>query len=204
MRHPTRLPFITGFIHSILSGTDEAKLRAAIGYADDICLYRVSNSLDQNVQLLAKENKRVLTWVDENRVHFAPEKCVLLQITKSTKDDSNPSVVIRDRLIIHPVSEPEDSEQEPALRWLGAWFDRQLTIRRHVAERADKTMALAHYTRNLANTKHGPPVSGLRMAVITCVIPTALYGYEAWYGVRSKPPDNPAQSGKELMSAKPG
>ena len=48
-------------------------------------------------------------------------------------------------------------------------------------------MALAQHIRSLANCKYGPPASGLRKAVITCVVPTALYGMEAWYCGRRKP-----------------
>lgn len=174
------------------------------GYADDICLYRVSKSLEQNSRLLARDIQYVLHWGDENKVHFAPEKRELLHITRSTKDDSNPPVVAGDRLTIHPVTVPEGSDDIPALRWLGVWFDRRFTFKRHVTIRAAKAMALAQHIRSLANTKYGPPASGLRMAVITCVIPTALYGAEAWYGGRTKPPDNPAQSGKDQVSARLG
>ncbi|RYO87805.1 hypothetical protein DL763_006223 [Monosporascus cannonballus] len=119
-------------------------------------------------------------------------------------DDSNPPVVISDRLTINPVSEPEGSDRKPALRWLGVWFDRKFTFRRHVTERAGKAIALAQHIRNLANTKYGPPASGLRMAVITCVIPTALYGNEAWYGGREKLSNNRAHFRKRVVSAKLG
>ena len=174
------------------------------GYADDLCLYRASPSFDTNVSLLAKDVASVLKWGDDNKVLFAPEKCELQHITRSIKDTSNPSVIVGNRLTIHPVSEAEDSDKEPALRWLGVYFDRNLSFRRHVAERAGKAMALAHHIRGLANTVNGPLAAGLRKAVITCVIPTALYGYEAWYAGREKPPENPSQAGKDLVSAKVG
>ncbi|RAL61072.1 hypothetical protein DID88_010413 [Monilinia fructigena] len=75
-----------------------------------------------------------------------------------------------------------------ALRWLGVWFDRRLTFKRHVAERAGKARQIARHIRGLAKTVDGPPASALRKAVITCVIPSLAYGTEAWYAGRTKPP----------------
>ncbi|RAL58502.1 hypothetical protein DID88_004006 [Monilinia fructigena] len=77
---------------------------------------------------------------------------------------------------------------QPALRWLGVWFDRRLTFKRHVAERAGKARQIARHIRGLAKTVDGPPASALRKAVITCVIPSLTYGTEAWYAGRTKPP----------------
>lgn len=65
-------------------------------YANDICFYRVSKSLKQNSRLLARDIQYVLHWGHENKVHFAPKKCELLHITRSTKDNSNPPVVAGD------------------------------------------------------------------------------------------------------------
>ncbi|ODA75784.1 hypothetical protein RJ55_08684 [Drechmeria coniospora] len=44
--------------------------------------------------------------------------------------------------------------------------------------------------RNLANTRHGPPPSALRKAVLTCVLPVLTYGSEAWYAGMMKPRTN--------------
>ncbi|RYP45714.1 hypothetical protein DL768_007978 [Monosporascus sp. mg162] len=179
----------------------DPKLR--FGYADDICLYRTSNTLEQNARLLAGDVKKVLDWGNANRVAFAPEKCELLHITRSRSND-NPPVTVTDDFVIHPVREPEGSDRTPALRWLGVWFDRRLTFKRHIAERVGKATQVAQHIRGLASTKYGPPASGLRKAVITCVIPTALYGTEAWYGGRTKPARNLSQAGKAAVSARVG
>ncbi|CAJ2509346.1 Uu.00g143720.m01.CDS01, partial [Anthostomella pinea] len=121
------------------------------GYADDLALYRVSKSLQQNAEMLADDLKQVMQWGDKNKVFFTPEKCKLVHITRS-RDISNPSVVIGDHLIIDPVQEPEDSGKEPALRWLGVWINQKFTFKRHIQERAGKTMQLSRHIRNLTNT----------------------------------------------------
>ena len=77
---------------------------------------------------------------------------------------------------------------QPALRWLGVWFDRKLSFKRHVLERAAIARKVSYYIRGLVQTKDGPPASSLRKAVITCVLPLVLYGTKAWYVGRTKPP----------------
>ena len=86
---------------------------------------------------------------------------------------------------ITPVAEASDGNQT-ALRWLGVWFDRKLSFRRHVDTRIAAAQKVARHLRSLANTSHGPPAAALRKAVTTCVLPSLLYGTEAWYEGRTK------------------
>ena len=155
------------------------------GYADDICLYRVSNSLDTNVQLLSEDVRSILRWGDDNKVFFAPEKQEMIHITKKRHDHA-PPCVINDEISIEPITTAERRGDQPALRWLGVWFDRKLTFKRHVSERVTKARKVAFHIRGLAKTTRGPPAHSLRKAVVTCVLPSALYGAEAWYGGRKK------------------
>ncbi|RAL59609.1 hypothetical protein DID88_006468 [Monilinia fructigena] len=48
-------------------------------------------------------------------------------------------------------------------------------------------MKVASHIRSIARTIHGPPASSLRKAVITCVLPVALFGTEVWYAGKHKP-----------------
>jgi ribonuclease HI len=173
------------------------------GYADDVAIYRASNSLHDNAAKLAEDVREIFRWGDANKVVFAPEKIELIHITRS-RDDDNPPVEVSSELTIQPTGAAARPGQTPAVRWLGVWFDRNLRFRRHVDERSNRAMALARHIRSLANTKNGPPADMLRKAVITCVIPTALYGNEAWYGGRQKPARNASQAKKEMVSAKVG
>ena len=102
-------------------------------------------------------------------------------------DSYAPPCVVDEQLTIHPIS-PSGGTTQPALRWLGVWFDRKLTLKRHVATRNTKAAKVAYHIRNLAKITYGPPASSLRKATIACVYPSLLYGAECWYGGRTKPP----------------
>ena len=168
------------------------------GYADDICLYRATGSLNNNVQLLASDVRDILAWGAENKIFFALEKLEMIHLTKEPSGYA-PQFVVSNELTINPITTaPKDGEQ-PALRWLGVWFDRKLTFQRHVSERAVKARKVAHHIRGLARITNGPPASSLRKAVITCVLPSILYGTEAWYAGRTK-----RNGQNEMVSARNG
>jgi ribonuclease HI len=156
------------------------------GYADDICLYRASHSLDENVQLLAADLRQIRAWGTANKVTFALEKQEMIHLTRQ-KSSYAPPCVVDEQLTIDPIL-PNGSRTQPALRWLGIWFDRKLTFKRHVATYSAKAAKVAYHIRSLANTTYGPPASSLRKATMACVYPSLLYGAECWYRGRTKPP----------------
>ncbi|RAL64782.1 hypothetical protein DID88_001379 [Monilinia fructigena] len=157
------------------------------GYADDICLYKASTSVDINVASLATEIRNIMHWGTRNKIAFAPEKLEMIHLTRKNGSRA-PDCVVSPDLVIPPITTSPKKGDQPALRWLGVWFDRRLTFKRHVAERAGKARQIARHIRGLAKTVDGPPASALRKAVITCVIPSLTYGTEAWYAGRTKPP----------------
>jgi ribonuclease HI len=153
------------------------------GYADDVMIYRASTELDENIRLLKKDLRKIFKWGRDNKIVFAPEKMEMLHITRK-RDQYAPSLTV-DGTIITPITYDRGGTL-PALRWLGVWFDRRLTFKRHVQERARNARHVAAHLRSLARVKHGPPASSLRKAVITCIVPVATYGVEAWYGGRTR------------------
>src|SRR6195952_2234369 len=155
------------------------------GYADDILIYRTSHSLDDNVEQLARDVREIFEWGDEHKIAFAPEKIEMIHITNQ-RGDYSPPIVVDNRITIPCITTAKEGEQ-PALRWLGVWFDRRLTFKRHVRERSGKARLVAQHIRGLGRIDNGPPASSLRKAVITCVLPSVLYGTEVWYAGRTKP-----------------
>jgi hypothetical protein len=80
------------------------------GYADDICLYRATKSLDTNVTLLAEDVRSIMAWGADNKIAFAPEKLEMIHIT-ARRGNHSPPCVINDELTIHPItSAPKDGE----------------------------------------------------------------------------------------------
>ncbi|TGO81815.1 hypothetical protein BPOR_1006g00010 [Botrytis porri] len=51
----------------------------------------------------------------------------------------------------------------------------------HVKTRIAKAMRVASHIRSIAHTAHGPSAVCLRKAIITCVLPVALFGSEVWF-----------------------
>nr|UTN00778.1 RNaseH domain of reverse transcriptase [Drepanopeziza brunnea f. sp. 'multigermtubi'] len=70
---------------------------------------------------------------------------------------------------------------------------------------APEKIEMMHFSRKkgtLARTVHGPSAASLRKAVTTCVLPSVLYGTEAWYAGRYRPI---CKSGRpEVVSARVG
>jgi len=176
----------------------DPKLR--FGYADDCMLYR-AGTLETNTEDIGADLRRIIAWGNDNKVFFAPEKFELLHFTRK-RNRGNPACRVNDTLTIQPVA-TGSSGQEPALRWLGVWFDRKHNYHRHVAERAAKASRVAHHLRSIANTKNGPSAAAIRKAVTTCVLPSVLYGTEAWYGGRQKAPTQ-WRNRQGLVSARQG
>jgi hypothetical protein len=46
--------------------------------------------------------------------------------------------IVNNKLTVQLITTAFKAGEQPALRWLGVWFDRRLTFRRHVTERAAK------------------------------------------------------------------
>lgn len=140
------------------------------GYAVDIALYRISNSLAQNIKLLQRDVEEVISWGEDNKVFFAPEKMDMIHFHTGRGIDA-PILQVREDLAIVPITTVPKAGQQFALRWLGMWFGRKLRFRRHVAERVSKARHVARHIRNLARTKDGPPAkSSCDMRSLLCVI----------------------------------
>ncbi|KAF7572879.1 hypothetical protein PtrM4_077840 [Pyrenophora tritici-repentis] len=168
----------------------DRKLR--FGYADDINLYRVSHSLDENVALLAEDLKSINEWGAANKITFAPEKRELIHLTRQ-KGLHAPPIQLEDQTI-HPIALRRGKPDCAALAW-GV---------KHVAERAAQARKVANHLRSLANTAHGPPAGSLRKAAITCILPILLYGAETWYEGRTKNPRIARVSRKPTVSTRVG
>jgi hypothetical protein len=112
------------------------------GYTDDICLYRASATLEENVELLAQDVRGIIQWGNENKIFFALEKLEMIYLT-TRKGALVPILRVNNDLVISLITTAPKAGQNPALRWLGVWFNRKLRFRRYVFERIAKARQVA-------------------------------------------------------------
>jgi hypothetical protein len=73
------------------------------GYADDVCLYQASHSLDKNVELLAADLRQIRLWGEANKVTFALEKQEIIYLTRQQGIYAPPCIVDK-QLTINAIS----------------------------------------------------------------------------------------------------
>jgi hypothetical protein len=83
------------------------------GYADDVCLYQASHSLDKNVELLAADLRQIRLWGEANKVTFALEKQEIIYLTRQQGIYAPPCIVDK-QLTINAIS-PGRENTKPAL-----------------------------------------------------------------------------------------
>jgi hypothetical protein len=94
---------------------------------------------------------------------------------------------VNNKLIIQLITIAFKAGEQPVLYWLRVWFNKKLIFRKYVFKKAVKAQVIAHYIQGLAHIVYNPSASALRKAVVTYVLPSILYGIEAWYIEQKKP-----------------
>ncbi|KAF4417974.1 RNA-directed DNA polymerase from transposon X-element [Fusarium acutatum] len=95
------------------------------GYADDICVLRTGQSLEENAEKLGEDLGQILGWGAEHKVKFDPEKCELEHFTRTRDNIHSPEVAAPE--LNFTISEQPDTP----VRWLGVWLARKLMFRHH-------------------------------------------------------------------------
>ncbi|KAI0998513.1 hypothetical protein K3495_g9683 [Podosphaera aphanis] len=98
----------------------------------------------------------ILAFGEASKIAFAPKKYEMMHFAKKRRMHA-PTLVVNETFTIEPTITSEKPGEQPAIKWLGVWFDRYLTFKRHVAERCNKSHKLAWHIRNLTRTIHGYP-----------------------------------------------
>ncbi|KAL5614700.1 uncharacterized protein BROUX77_000537 [Berkeleyomyces rouxiae] len=139
-------------------------------YADDVAILASGRSPLESVASAQSAAEKMRKWAHENGVEFAPNKTEVLHFTRS-------------RLHPHPPVTIGGTTTAPksSMRWLGFWLDSKLSFNKHVETWSTKGRKAANFLRSISNTQSGVPPAMARLAVIACVIPTAMYGAETYW-----------------------
>jgi hypothetical protein len=142
-------------------------------YVDDCALVITGPSESYNAMYLRMAAKIAFQWAENNFVQFDDLKIDLMHFHKKPSTyTTNTPVKITDTNIIHPSG---------VLRWLGVWLDRKLSFNHHVQTRIASAKRTLSAIQRLASSEWGLSAAGMRKLYVSCIVPIAYFGAEAWW-----------------------
>lgn len=146
------------------------------GYADDMALLATYDTLEENCVSLTNSIKEAISWGQEEGITFDPSKTELQHFSRKRSDKDPLSTPIVELANLSVAEDPK----HPYTRWLGVYFDKNMTFKWHTRFLAGKALKVANALRSLGNTTSGVLPRLLRQATVACVLPIAYYGAETW------------------------
>ena len=140
-----------------------------LSYMDDIALIAFSKSFKQNIKILEREVKKLVTLGNESSIQFDIDKTELIHFFISPK--IKPSLVLPNSTIITPTR---------LVRWLGVHFDSNLKFKEHIAIRTSLAKQAFFRLNRLSSITRGLSPFALRQLFIACVISVSDYGSILW------------------------
>jgi Reverse transcriptase (RNA-dependent DNA polymerase) len=135
-------------------------------YMDDISVIVASTSFYRNIGILEREVDRLVSIGQQNAISFDIAKTELIHFT-GAKEAKKHSLELPDNTVIQPKS---------LIKWLGIYFDPNLTFKEHVAIRTSQAKSAYLRMARLANSEKGLTPFALRQLYLACVVSVADYG----------------------------
>jgi ribonuclease HI len=142
-----------------------------LSYIDDIALTTSSTSLKKNVRILEREVAKLQELAIENAIEFDLAKTELIHFTR-IKEAKTATLRLPDGEVIQP---------KELVRWLGIWFDPNLTFKYHVAIRTSQARSAFERMARLANSERGLSPFAMRQLYVACITSVADYGSPIWW-----------------------
>jgi ribonuclease HI len=153
-------------------------------YIDDVALVVHGPSRPHNARLLEAAAKAAFTWAANNAVLFDDSKTELMHFhrQRNTTITNEELVTLPNNTIVRPGTQGGPSD---VIRWIGVWFDRQLTFKHHVNLKTASGLRTLGALQRLANTEAGLSPAAVRQLYISCVVPIYTFGAEVWWNSQS-------------------
>lgn len=142
-----------------------------LSYIDDIALITSSTSLKKNIRILEREVAKLRELAIENAIEFDLAKTELIHFTMA-KEAKSTSLKLPDGEVVQP---------KELIRWLGVWFDPNLTFKQHVAIRTSQARSAFQRMARLANSERGLSAFAMRQLYLACIASIADYGSPIWW-----------------------
>jgi hypothetical protein len=146
-------------------------------YIDDVLLLAVSHSLESNIDRLTRAFNTVINCLEALGLDIDADKTELIHFTRSC---SNPAL---DPLIniSPPNALARTVRPSPVMCWLGVFFDRKLSFKKHVETMATRALSTISGLRILANSIRGLSVLNTHLLYKTVVLPILTLASPVWF-----------------------
>ena len=150
-----------------------------LSYVDDFALLAISDSLADNALTLQKGLASTLAVLQKVGMSIDPDKLDLMHFSRKRKGDSPPVPYTFN-------NEERRVSPKPGIRWLGIFFDSQLTFRSHVKIMCNRARSVINGFKCLSNSVRGLSQNHLRLLYKTCAIPVMTYASPVWFRTDKK------------------
>ena len=141
-------------------------------------MLQIGSSIADTAKAATEDVSTLVKWGQENAIYFEPAKTEVMHFSNRKLQPSSLPAIRHNEVYKHP---------EKAVRWLGIWFDQKLSFKVHVDKWVAKASSLTYHLKGLADTQRGPLPSSMRRGLLSCVVPTLLFGTEAWFPGLTRP-----------------
>jgi hypothetical protein len=158
------LIYIRGLFPSLSSSVKD------LSYIDDISLSTSSTSLKRNIRILEREVKKLYKLAEDSAISFDLSKTELIHFT-SGREAKGATLTLPNQEVVKP---------KEVVRWLGIWFDSQLSFKEHVATRVSQAKSAFLRMSRLVNIERRLSPFAVRQLYLACICqPTSvqLSGY---------------------------
>jgi hypothetical protein len=149
-------------------------------YIDDIVLVAQCKTREGNSRALEAAARTTFQWVQDNAVAFDDAKSEMLHFHRSRWDVVTEETKIRlpHGTVVEPGTRGGKSN---VVRWIGIFFDRNLTFKYHVTTKVAAATCAFNALRNLVAHETGLSRSATRLIYQACVTSRSDFGAEIWW-----------------------
>jgi hypothetical protein len=163
---------------------DATKLFSLL-FADDTALTHSDSNLDELFLTVNREFGKLCTYFRQNKLSLHPDKTKYLLITYSnTLTEQRHRIYINnnnelenDNCKIFELKRVSTNDREPAIKYLGVFFDENLTFKHHINSLNSKLSRALYSLRNVKNILPQKTLKTLYYSLFHCHL---VYAIEIW------------------------
>ena len=141
-----------------------------LSYMDDFSIAKSSTSAKKNCRALESIAQSLFQKATDKGVQFEPGKTELMHFHTHRREETE-GITIGGHQI----------KPKKLIRWLGIWFDPQLSFKQHVEKKINTATATFFGLQRLGSLQKGLSFRALRQLYIACTTSIADFGVPLWY-----------------------